>query len=151
MAIRYNMESPATSYTFNSSTTKYFSVSYVVAAYRLPVIPGLAGCTSQLSNVLNTIFAAADIDTCNKKIVVSWNSYPSIPKKVTGYSIDVSVNGGSFTEASAVNPEQNNFTLNDFATDAEYCFESVANLEGGTFSTSNRLAWLQRCSVLPDG
>ena len=128
----------ATSYSFNSSTTKYFSVSYVVAAYRLPVIPGLAGCPSQLSNVLNTIYATADIDTCNTKIVVSWNSYPSSPKKVTGYSIKVSVNGGSFTEASAVNPEQNNFTMNDFATDADYCFIVVANLEGGTFSTSNQ-------------
>ena len=128
----------ATSYRYTSTSSKYFSSSYVVAAYRLPVIPGMDGCPSPFSNVLNTIFAVADIDTCNKMIVVSWNSYQSLPKKVTDYSILVSVNGGNFTEAVKVSSEKVSFTVNDFTINVEYCFVVRANLEGGTFSTSNK-------------
>ena len=43
----------ATSYTVSSTGTKYFSISYVVTAYRLSGVPGENGCTSPLSNVLN--------------------------------------------------------------------------------------------------
>jgi gliding motility-associated-like protein len=121
----------ATSYTLATTSTKYFSVSYVIAAMRLP------RCTSILSNAINSIFQVASIDTCNKKIVVSWNSYPSFPYNVTGYSILLSVNGGSFSEAGNVNATENSFTLDDFSINVEYCFVVRANLEGGTFSTSN--------------
>jgi gliding motility-associated-like protein len=122
----------ATSYTLSSTATKYKSVSYVVAAMRLP------RCTSIFSNILNTIYTKADIDTCNKKIAVLWNNYPSYPKKVIDYSILMSVNGGIFTETAKVNPEENNFTFNDFTFNAKYFFIVRANLEGGTFSTSNK-------------
>ncbi len=122
----------ATSYTYSSVATKYFSVSYVVAAMRLP------RCTSPFSNILNTIFAEAAIDTCNKKIVVTWNSYLSIPKIVTGYTVLLSVNGGNYSESGNVSSVENSFTLNDFTLDAVYCFVVRANLEGGTFSTSNK-------------
>jgi len=128
----------ATSYSFTGSSTQYFSVAYVIAAYRLPGLPGRPGCPSQLSNVLNTIFTTADLDTCNNKIVVSWNSYPSSPKKVTNYSVLVSVDGDSFTETAKVSPDLFSFTLNDFVTGADYCFVIRANLEGGFFSTSNK-------------
>jgi gliding motility-associated-like protein len=122
----------ATSYTILTTATKYFSVSYVVAAMRLP------RCTSILSNVLNTIFEEVSIDPCNKKIVVSWNSYPSFPKKVTGFSILVSVNGASYTETANISSDSKSFALNDFTTGAEYCFVVRANLEGGSISTSNK-------------
>jgi gliding motility-associated-like protein len=122
----------ATSYILSSTATKYFSVSYVVAAMRLP------RCTSIFSNVLSTIFAKADLDTCNKRIIVSWNSYSSVPVRVTGYSIIMSVNGSSFSDAANVSSDVNSYTLNDFTTNAEYCFVIRANLEGGTFSTSNK-------------
>jgi gliding motility-associated-like protein len=87
----------ATSYSLSSTATKYFSVSYVIAAMRLP------RCTSIFSNVINSIFEEVSIDTCKKKIAVSWNSYPSFPEKVTAYTV------------------------------------LIANLENGTFSTSNKL------------
>jgi gliding motility-associated-like protein len=122
----------ATSYTYTSTVTKYKSASYVVAAMRKP------RCTSIFSNVLNTIFAKAEIDTCNKKIVVKWNSYSSYPKKVTGYSILMSINGGNYTEAANVKSEVNSDTLNIISTAAKYCFVVRANLEDGTFSTSNK-------------
>jgi len=133
----------AISYTYSSTASKYFSVSYVVTAMRLP------RCTSPFSNSINTIFADALIDTCNNRIEVSWNSYPSIPNIVTDYSILISVDGGNFTEAVKVGAEQNNFTLNDFATDAEYCFVIRANLEGGTFSTSNKICLLTKMQRPP--
>ena len=128
----------ATSYSLTSSASKYFSVSYVVASFRLPVIPGTGGCPSPLSNVLNTIYTTASIDSCNKKILISWNSYSSIPKKVTGYSVLVSVDGSDYTEAATVNSDENSFVFNDFEIDAEYCFVIKADLKGGFFSSSNK-------------
>jgi gliding motility-associated-like protein len=121
----------ATSYTLTSAASKYFSVSYVITAMRLP------RCTSIFSNVLNTIFETSSIDTCSKKILVSWNSYPSFPQKVTGYSVLQSVNGNSYTETGNVNPGETSFTINDFAIDSAYCFVVRANLENG-ISTSNK-------------
>jgi gliding motility-associated-like protein len=128
----------ATSYSYANSFYKYHSSSFVVSAYRSPKIPGLEGCPSPFSNILNTIFTTSVLDTCNKKIIVSWNSYPSYPARVTGYSILLSVNGSSFTEEVSVSPETGSFTFENFETDAEYCYVVRANLEGGTFSTSNK-------------
>jgi len=122
----------ATSYILTSTATKYFSVSYVVAAMRLP------RCTSIFSNVLNSIYEEASIDTCSKKIAVSWNSYPSLPVKVTGYSVFLSVNRGNYNESGRLNAGETTLRLNDFTIDAEYCFVVRANLEGGTFSSSNK-------------
>lgn len=126
----------ATGYILSSTATKYFSVSYVVAAMRLP------RCTSIFSNVLNSIFEGATIDTCFKKIRVSWNGYQSIPAipliKLTGYSVLLSVNGGEFSESANVSATETSYTLNDFNINSNYCFEVRANLEGGSFSTSNK-------------
>ncbi len=123
----------ATSYTLSSTASKYFTVSYVVAAMRLP------RCTSIFSNILNSIFEEVSIDTCTKKIVVSWNSYPSFPEKVTGYSVLLSVDGSTYTESGNVNAGDTSFILNDFSIYSEYCFVVRANLEEGTFSTSNKI------------
>jgi gliding motility-associated-like protein len=127
----------ATSDIISNNAPKYTSVSYVVAAHRLSVVPGLPGCTSPLSNVLTTIFCEALIDTCNRKINVSWNSYPSYPKPVTGYEVMLSVNGGAYIQQAVTGPEILTCSLNDFVTDAEYCFYIIANLDGGGTSTSN--------------
>jgi gliding motility-associated-like protein len=136
-------------FTINNTASKYSSFSYVVAAYRLPVIPGMDGCPSPLSNVLTTIFAQSVIDTCNKKIVLSWNRYPSFPHPVTDYSILLSVNGESFIEIDKVNPDLDNFILNDFTVDEDYCFVIRANLEGGLFSTSNKTCLLTKMQRAP--
>ena len=126
----------ATSYTLSSTATKYFSVSYVVAAMRLP------RCTSIFSNVLNSIFEVATIDTCLKKIRVSWNIYQSLPAipiiKVTGYSVLLSVNGSNFSESGHLSAAETSYALNDFNINSNYCFEVRANLEGGAFSSSNK-------------
>lgn len=145
--------SSATKYIYDNPSNKYFSSSYVVAAYRLPEVLGVSrekGCTSAFSNILNSIFVKADLDTCNNKIIVSWNSYPSTPKKVTDYSVLVSVDGGGYTETAKVNPDLNSFTLNDFITDADYCFVIRANLEGGSFSTSNKACLFTRMQRPPE-
>jgi gliding motility-associated-like protein len=125
-------DSSATSYTLSSNATKYLSVSYVVASMREP------RCTSIFSNVLNSIFERVSIDTCTRKIVVAWNSYPSFPQKVTGYTVLYSVDGGSYTESGNLSASETSFTLNDFNINSEYCFIVRANLEGGSYSTSNK-------------
>jgi gliding motility-associated-like protein len=122
----------ATAYTISNTASRYSSVSYVVTAMRIPP------CISTFSNVLNTIFAVADIDTCKNKITISWNSYPSVPSAVLNYSVLVSVNGGSYTEAALVNNDVTSYTLNEFTKDADISYVVRANLEGGTFSNSNK-------------
>jgi len=122
----------ATSYIYSTSATKYFSVSYVVAAHRRP------NCVSPLSNYLNTIFTEAEIDTCNRKISLSWNSYVPYPKKITGYEIMASVNGNSYSPVARLGEDKVSFILDDFITDAEYCFFVIAELEDGTNSQSNK-------------
>jgi gliding motility-associated-like protein len=140
----------ATNHIISNTAPKYSSVSYVVAAHRLSVVPGLPGCTSPLSNVLSTIFCVADVDTCNKKINISWNSYLSEPKVVTSYSVMLSVNGSNYTEETSTEPGITSFTINNFITDAEYCFYVRANLEGGSFSTSNKACVLTRMQRPPE-
>ncbi len=128
----------ATSYTVQSTGTRYFSTSYVVTAYRLSTVAGEDGCASPLSNVLTTIFGSAAIDTCNRKITLTWNKYSDFPKPVKEYKILVSLNGAPLSEMYTVEKSSDNFTISDFITDSEYCFAIKAVFDDGTFSTSNK-------------
>ena len=141
-----------TNYTFISTAYKYFSKSFVVAAYRLPGTPGISrrfGCPSELSNVLSTIFANSSIDTCSKRITLSWNSYTSTPRKVNNYSLLASVNGGSYTEVATAGSDKNNLTLTDFINSSDYCFTIRANLEGGAISTAYKTCLSTRMQRAP--
>jgi gliding motility-associated-like protein len=120
-------------YTYKSTVSTYYSVSFVIASFRIP------NCTSSFSNIINTLFTNASIDTCNKKITISWNSYPSIPKKVLSYTVLFTINGGMFSEAANVGSDKNSFSFSEFTSNAEYCFSVKANLEDGTYTTSNKI------------
>jgi gliding motility-associated-like protein len=124
----------ATHHIISNTAPKYSSVSYDVSAHR----SAAPKCTTPLSNVLSTIFCEAEADTCNKKINIAWNSYPSYPISVTSYSVMLSVNGSPYTEKVSAGPDNTSFIIDDFVTDAEYCFYVRANLDGGLFSTSNK-------------
>jgi gliding motility-associated-like protein len=122
----------ATSYSYNSGATKYFSDSYVVAAHRLPT------CTSPLSNVLSTIFCTSEIDTCKKEVVVRWNKYSDFPEKVVEYRVTVRQNEYTDGDVFKLNPQTSSFTMTDFETDMQYCFIVEAVLENGMVCSSNR-------------
>jgi gliding motility-associated-like protein len=122
----------ATNFIYNSNGTKYFSESYVVAAFRMPV------CTSPLSNRLSTMFCTSEIDTCKKQITVNWNRYTGYPNKVLEYRILVSKNGSPLAETYTVDSLSSSYILSDFETNAKYCFAVRAELEGGVVSTSNK-------------
>lgn len=122
----------STSYTFSTTATKYFNVSFVVAAMRLP------RCTSILSNNLGTIFSEVTIDTCNNKLLLKWNKYPDFPSKVTDYKILASINGAPFTEQTSIPPGTSEYSFSGFSTNSQYCFVVKATLEGGGVSTSNK-------------
>jgi len=128
----------ASNYLVTNTATKYSSVSYVVASYRPPGIPGMEGCPSPLSNVLSTIFCSSEIDTCKKEIIVNWNTYTDIPKHVIEYKIFVSINGSSLSEPYGVDNQTNTFIVTNFNTDSGYCFVIKAILEGGSLSSSNK-------------
>ena len=123
----------ATSFVLNTTASKYFSVSYVVASMRLP------RCTSSFSNVVNSIFCEASMDTCNKKILISWNIYSSLKQKVTGYSIQAATDGVNFNEVASVGPAETKYSLDKFEVNSNYCFVVKANIEDGSFSSSNKV------------
>ena len=124
-------DSAVTSYSYNTTASKYFSLSYVVSALRLP------DCESPLSNSLNTIFCSPQIDTCKSEIQVRWNLYPDFPKPVLKYEINITRNAGAITEVFPVDAGTSVFTFSDFETDTEYCIMVRAILEGGGNSSSN--------------
>jgi len=140
----------ATSDVISNTAPKYSSVSYVVAAHRHSSVPGLPGCTSALSNVLSTIFCQVALDTCNRRINISWNSYQSYPRSVISYSLMYSIDGSSFTEKAVMGQEILNYTYDNFVTDANYCFYVRANLDGGYSSTSNKSCVLTKMLRPPD-
>jgi len=121
-----------TSYTLTTTASKYFSVSYVVAAMRLP------RCTSVLSNNLSTIFSEIAIDTCNNKLNLKWNQYPDQPKKVVEYKILISVNGEPFEEKFTAPAGSDSYSFSGFLTNSAYCLIVKAMLEDGSISSSNK-------------
>lgn len=131
-------DNTARSYAFITTAVRYISVSFVVAAYRLPLGPSGDGCPSVLSNVLSTVFCTAETDTCNSRILLKWNRYPDFPKKVTGYKILVSGNGGPLVEKYTAPATADNFIVTEFTANTEYCFAIRAILEDGSFSSSNK-------------
>lgn len=119
----------ATSY--SDTRIQFKSFQYRIAAFRAPI------CASELSNILSTIFTEARIDTCKKKINIAWNKYtPPPPQIVTKYTILMSLNGGSFIETGSVSPDADSFVINDFSINTDYCFKVIANLNGGSVSSS---------------
>ncbi len=122
----------ATSYSFVWPWSLIRSESFVVAAL------DYSGNISPLSNDLNTIYAKAGIDTCNRRIILEWNKYPSSPMGVSGYDILISVDGGSYYPAGQTSDEMTVFISDEFIIDAHYCFMIQARLEDGTVSESNR-------------
>ncbi len=133
-----------TTYVVTNSGSIHFSVSYVVAAL------DAAGNISPLSNPLNTVYASASIDTCNRRIDLKWNSYASKPLRVLSYSVLQSVDGSAFTEAALVTGDKTSYLINNFITGAGYCFVVKANLEGGAFSTSNKTCLSAKMQRPPD-
>jgi gliding motility-associated-like protein len=132
-----------TSYIRYGSGSTYFSESFVVAAL------DSSGNISPLSNALHTIFLKAVVDTCGKKIEISWNSYSSFPIEVLSYSVLFSTDGTNFTEVAEVSLEKNNLTIEDFTFDVQYCYIVRANLAGGYNSGSNKSCLLTKMQKPP--
>lgn len=122
----------ANNYSVKRPGTSFFSESYVVAAI------DNSHNYSPLSNELQTIFTESGLDSCNKKINISWNKYLSEPVKVTGYDIFASVNSGTYYLAGHVSGDITSFTIDDFVNGSEYCFLVKAVLENGMVSVSNK-------------
>ncbi|MGA1977311.1 MAG: gliding motility-associated C-terminal domain-containing protein [Bacteroidales bacterium] len=125
-------DSTATSFIYHSAGTKYFSESYVVAAFRKPV------CASPLSNILSTIFCSATLDTCKKQIKINWSKYPGSPLSVLEYRILVSKDGSPLAETYSVDSLTYSYLINGFDIDSSYCFAVKAILGDGSESCSNK-------------
>lgn len=122
----------ATSYSFLNPFSNLRIESYVIAAF------DNSRNISPLSNNLSTIYTYNEIDTCNNRISISWNKYSSIPAKVTGYDVLVSVNGAAYYLAGHVSDEVTTFALESIKNEARYCFIVKAILENGLVSGSNK-------------
>jgi gliding motility-associated-like protein len=126
----------ARSYSLNSTASKYMSMAYVVTAHRLSAVEGMPGCTSPLSNALQTIYCEAELDTCNSKISIRWNRYNDYPRHVREYMILVSMDGSSFTDSYTTS--DNSFEISGFRVNTAYCYAVKAVFDDGGFSTSNK-------------
>ncbi len=133
----------AISYSVLRPGTSYFSESYVIAAI------DTAGNISPLSNDLNTIFTASQLDTCNKKILLAWNNYMSVPVIVTGYDVLTSVNGNAYYLAGHTSADVTNLVIDDFINGSAYCFIVKAILENGFASSSNKSCLTARIQTPP--
>lgn len=122
----------ASSYIFTSAFANSYSIEYVIAAL------DSSDNVSPLSNPLNTVYASTSLDTCEQKIILSWNEYNSFPFDISGYSIYVSVDGGSETIAGNSPADSNTFNYENFETGHTYCFRAEALIEGGRISSSNK-------------
>jgi gliding motility-associated-like protein len=122
----------ATEYTNTGSFAEFRIESYVIAAI------DYAGNASPLSNALNTIMPLSRLDTCSNKIVLNWNSYPSIPIKVTGYHIFVSKDGAPYYDEATVSAVTLTYSKDEFSTGSNYCFYVIAELEGSGPSGSSK-------------
>jgi len=120
----------AVTYSRLSPAVKYFSESYVVAAFRNPI------CTSPLSNSLSTIFCSASLDTCKNEILLSWNRYSDFPEKVDHYLISVFRDIYTEEDTYTTGSENDNFIYKGFETGTEYCFRITALLDDGSQSSS---------------
>ncbi len=134
----------AKSYLREGTGSSNFSESFVVAAL------DSSGNISILSNELSTIFVVPRIDTCKKIIDIQWNLYPSFPKQVLSYSIFCSVNGAGYAEAGETGPDKMTFSMENFTTNAQYCFIVKADLEGGLNSVSNKNCLYSKMQRPPD-
>jgi gliding motility-associated-like protein len=140
----------ARSYNYTNSIANLKSMRFVVAAYRNSLIAGSAGCPSELSNSLNTIYSESSIDTCNKQITLKWNSYSDRPLNVTGYDIVVSSDGNSVPAVYHTGKDLRSYTVTDFTTGSSYCFAIRATLEDGTYSSSNKTCLNTEMQKAPD-
>ena len=122
----------ATSFSFLNPYSNDRIESYVIAAF------DNSRNISPLSNNLSTIYTDPEIDTCNNRINILWNKYLSIPVKVTGYDVLVSVNGGTYYLAGHVSDDVSTFTLENITNGVRYCFIVRAILENGMASGSNK-------------
>jgi gliding motility-associated-like protein len=119
-------------YINTGSFANFRTESYVVAAL------DTAGNISPLSNTLNTIILQSELDTCNKKIILEWNQYPSVPKAVTAYNVYISENGGPWNYAGETGQSITFFETGSFTTGSSYCFYVKAVLEDGNYSASSK-------------
>jgi len=120
----------ATSYVNAGSAAQFLIESYVIAAI------DTAGNISPLSNALNTIFPKIQADSCNSLINISWNGYPSAPKNVTGYAIQVSKNGGPWSDADTVDASALTYDVTGIKPAVTYCVAVRALLAGGAEALS---------------
>lgn len=134
----------ATSYSNAGSFAEFRIESYVIAAI------DTAGNASPLSNELHTIFPVSRLDTCNNKIIITWNSYSSLPFKVTGYHVFVSKDGAPFSDEAIVPGGSVSYTTGEFTTGSNYCFYIMAELEGGSLSYSSKTCLVAKMQRPPE-
>lgn len=121
----------STNYTAMRPFTSFQSESYVVVA-----INDVFNKTP-LSNPLNTIYIKPELDSCNRRIEIKWNNYPSYPDTVINYSIFQSINEEPFSELAKVDVNISTFVIEEFNFNLQYCYIIKANLKSGRHSESN--------------
>ena len=122
----------ATTYTHTGSAARYQSVTYVVAAMDSSLN------ISPLSNRLSTMYLEAVNDTCNGRILLSWNPYSNNIHPADGYGIFLSVDGTPATLNELLPLTSSSYILTGYLPGSNYCFVVSAMQNSATLSSSNR-------------
>lgn len=122
----------ATSYIYPRVFANSYSIEFVIAAL------DSSDNVSPLSNPLNTVYTLTMLDTCEQKIILSWNMYNNFPFDISEYSIYVSTDGGPETIAGNSPAGSNTFSYENLETGHSYCFRTETIIEGGRISSSNK-------------
>lgn len=83
--------------------------------------------TSIASLVHRTMFLETDLNICDKKVNLSWNSYKNFPSSTKNYQIFISTNGGAYTLLTETYDTSYIHTIDANAATYKYYIKAVSN------------------------
>jgi len=125
-----------TSYTVPGSTAGAGSETYGVSAF------DSCGNISPLGPIQHSLFVKYTRDICAMSVTLTWNTFIHMPKVLGGYSILMTVNGGTQTLAGTTIAGDTSFTVSNLTPLSVYCFIVVANNGTATIQAqSNQICY----------
>ncbi len=126
----------STFYGVPGSTAGAGSETYGVSAF------DSCGNISPVSLIQHSLFVKYTRDICAMSVTLTWNSFVHMPSVLGGYSILMTVNGGTQTLAGTTIPGDTSFTVSNLTPLSVYCFVIVANNGTATIQAqSNQICY----------
>jgi len=92
---------------------------------------------SPLSPPHNTILLNSQLDACNAKINLSWNTYNNMNPPLQGFRIMISTNGSNYLTLADLSPNINTYTINNLVDSTNYCVYIQAYSQNNKITSSS--------------